>query len=94
MHKNLSREMIYTGMTRAKEELVVFYSSCTGNHTNTVARAVARQEIKGATWREKAASYAVKQELEDTMHLMQFPSQASTDAQAQSVDDYSNEYGE
>lgn len=63
-HKNLSRELLYTGMTRAREELVVFYSKgmSTGSNldNSSLARAINRQEIVGKTWKEKAAVYKLK----------------------------------
>lgn len=51
----LSRELLYTGMTRAREELVVFYdgSTAVGKKDNTIARAIKKQDIPGKTWRDK-----------------------------------------
>lgn len=63
-HRNLSREMLYTGMTRAREELVVLYSKglSSGNSlsASSLARAIGRQEIPGKTWKEKALVYKAK----------------------------------
>lgn len=63
-HRNLSREMLYTGMTRAREELVVLYSKgmSSGNSlaASSLARAIERQEIPGKTWKEKAQAYKMK----------------------------------
>lgn len=51
----LSRELLYTGMTRAREELVVFYdgATATGKKDSSIARAIKKQDIPGKTWREK-----------------------------------------
>lgn len=63
-HKNVTRELLYTGMTRAREELVVFYSKGHSVGTNldnsSLAKAINRQEIAGKTWQEKAAVYRAK----------------------------------
>ncbi len=60
-HKNVTREMLYTGMTRAREELVVFYSKGyslgTDISNSSLAKAIDRQEIAGLTWQEKALVY-------------------------------------
>jgi hypothetical protein len=60
-HKNVTREMLYTGMTRAREELVVFYSKGysvgTDISMSSLAKAIDRQEIVGKTWQEKALVY-------------------------------------
>ena len=60
----LSRELLYTGMTRAAEELVVCWSM--GRSTlmseSSLGKAILRQDIKGKTWREKASAYAMKGE--------------------------------
>ena len=60
----LSRELLYTGMTRAAEELVVCWS--TGKATlmseSSIGKAILRQDIKGKTWREKAAAFGIKGE--------------------------------
>lgn len=60
-HKNVTREMMYTGMTRAREELVVFYSKGhsvgTDLGNSSIARGIERQEIVGKTWQEKALVY-------------------------------------
>lgn len=60
-HKNVTREMLYTGMTRAREELVVFYSKgyAVGADlsNSSLAKAIERQEIVGKTWQEKALVY-------------------------------------
>jgi AAA domain/UvrD-like helicase C-terminal domain len=60
----LSRELLYTGMTRAAEELVVCwgadYRGVMGN--SALGKAILRQDIKGATWKEKAAAFGIKGE--------------------------------
>ena len=63
-HKNVSRELLYTGMTRAREECVVLYSK---GHSvgmdlsnSSICKAIHRQEITGKTWQEKAAVYRMK----------------------------------
>lgn len=60
----LSRELLYTGMTRAAVELVVCwgadYRGVMGN--SAIGKAILRQDIKGATWKEKAAAFGVKGE--------------------------------
>lgn len=66
MHKvhatMLSRELLYTGMTRARERLCVIYSKQTaiGRKDSSIAKAIKKQSIPGATWREKARYFADK----------------------------------
>lgn len=63
-HRNmLSREMLYTGMTRAREELTVLYSPQTsiGRKDNSIARCVKKSGIPGLTWKEKAKFFEVKE---------------------------------
>jgi hypothetical protein len=59
-----SRELLYTGMTRAREELIVFYSpnKIIGKKQSSIARCIERQSIPGKTWREKTAYFAGKWE--------------------------------
>jgi superfamily I DNA/RNA helicase len=63
-HKNVTRELLYTGMTRAREELVLLYSKGQGIGSDlsrsSIAKAINRQEIVGRTWQEKAQVYKMK----------------------------------
>lgn len=63
-HKNVTRELLYTGMTRAREELVLLYSKGAGLGSDlsrsSIAKAINRQEIVGRTWQEKAQVYKMK----------------------------------
>jgi ATP-dependent exoDNAse (exonuclease V) alpha subunit len=58
----LSREILYTGMTRAREHLTVIYSGQTaiGRRDNSIARCVKNQTIPGQNWREKAEFFKGK----------------------------------
>lgn len=58
----LSRELLYTGMTRAKKELKVFYSQCSllGKKDSSICKAIKRQTIPGKTWEEKAKYFFMK----------------------------------
>lgn len=60
----LSRELLYTGMTRAKKHLHVLYSPATGagRKNSSIARAIKRQRITGNTWQEKARQFFDKQD--------------------------------
>ena len=60
----LTRELLYVGMTRAREELYIYYSpdSSIGASNNSVAKCIRSQEIKGNTWREKLQSFSVRRE--------------------------------
>lgn len=51
----LSRELLYTGMTRAKENLMVIYSPSTGTgkKDSSLSKAIMRQVVPGRTWRDK-----------------------------------------
>lgn len=51
----LSRELLYTGMTRAKEKLTVLYSPNTKQFANdhTIAKCIQKARIPGKTWQEK-----------------------------------------
>ena len=55
----LSRELLYVGMTRAREELYIYYSpdSKAGAADNSIARCIRNQEIKGRTWKEKVVAF-------------------------------------
>ena len=58
----LSRELLYTGMTRAKRRLTVFYSEATGpgRKNSSICKAIKAQRIRGNTWREKAKHFFAK----------------------------------
>lgn len=58
----LSRELLYTGMTRAREELYVFYdgATATGKKDSSVAKAIKKQDIPGKTWRDKIVYFQGK----------------------------------
>ena len=66
LHKSarnmLTREILYVGMTRAREELYVYYSPDTsvGAGNNTITKCIRNQEIKGNTWRDKLQSFDLK----------------------------------
>lgn len=59
-----NRELLYTGMTRAKDECHVFYSPDTalGKLDNTIALAIKHQKIPGNTWQEKAKYFKQSQD--------------------------------
>lgn len=56
----LNRELLYTAMTRAREELYVYYSpqSDVGCKDSTIAKAILRPSISGNNWREKCKHFA------------------------------------
>lgn len=58
----LSRELLYTGMTRAKEKLTVIYSKQTnlGSKDSSIAKAVAKAVIPGKTWQQKTQYFKSK----------------------------------
>lgn len=58
----LSREILYTGMTRAREHLTMIYTAQTtpGKRNNSIARAIANPRFPGTTWQEKAKRFQVK----------------------------------
>lgn len=60
----LNREIIYTGMTRAKDKLTVIYSkqSTLGKKDSSVAKAIKRASIPGKTWQQKAQYFLAKKE--------------------------------
>lgn len=55
----LSREILYTGMTRAKEFLEVIYTPQTqiGRRDNSIARAISNPRFPGTTWQQKAQRF-------------------------------------
>lgn len=58
----LCRELLYTGMTRAREYLDVLYvkNSAPGRHDGSLDACIARQSLPGKTWQEKAKHFEVK----------------------------------
>lgn len=58
----LSRELLYTGMTRAKKELHVIYSpqSAPGRKDSSIAKSVLRQVIPGNSWQQKVEHFKGK----------------------------------
>lgn len=58
----LSRELIYTGMTRARNRLEVIYTPATGvgAGNSSVAKCIKNQQVPGRTWREKAKWFFAK----------------------------------
>lgn len=56
----LNRELVYTAMTRAREELHVYYSPSTtaSGVSNTIAKAILNPSIAGKNWREKCRHFA------------------------------------
>lgn len=71
----LNRELVYTAMTRAREELHVWYSpSPAGNVvSSTIARAIERPSIAGKNWREKCRHFADR--VEEYQAFMSEPTQ-------------------
>jgi hypothetical protein len=61
----LSRELLYTGMTRTREDLTVIYSPQTlpGKKNNSIAKAIKQQRIPGETWQAKAKFLSDKHQL-------------------------------
>lgn len=66
MHKlhatMLSRELIYTGMTRAKKKLTMLYTpqTATGRKDSSVAKAIKKARIPGKTWKAKVEYFKGK----------------------------------
>lgn len=52
----MNRELLYTGVTRAREELVILCDA------DSIEKSIARQKIKGSTLREKAEFFKGKQD--------------------------------
>lgn len=71
----LTRELLYVGMTRAREELFIYYSpdSTAGKGDNTIARCIRNQEIKGRTWREKVQNFTAR--IDEYKRFMATPTQ-------------------
>jgi len=71
----LTRELLYVGMTRAREELFIYYSpdSTAGKGDNTIARCIRNQEIKGRTWREKVQNFTAR--IDEYRRFMATPTQ-------------------
>lgn len=66
--KMLSREILYTGMTRAREKLTVLYSKPTaiGRPDSSVNRCLQRARLGGVGWREKVVAFKGKLQTGDT----------------------------
>lgn len=58
----LSRELLYTGMTRAKDKLSVLYTpqSGIGRKDSSIAKAIKRAVIPGKSWKEKVEYFKGK----------------------------------
>jgi ATP-dependent exoDNAse (exonuclease V) alpha subunit len=56
----LSRELLYTAVTRAKQELYIICEGDIGTHANSLSRGAARPVIPGTTLSEKIAFFAHK----------------------------------
>lgn len=58
----LTRELLYTAMTRARTSLYVYYSpdAYPGAGDNTIGRCIRNQAIPGRTWKEKLKSFDLK----------------------------------
>lgn len=54
----LSRELLYTGITRAKEELYIICEGDTKDRTNSITAAAQRPDIPGTTMAEKIAYFS------------------------------------
>lgn len=69
----LTRELLYVAMTRAREELFIYYSpdSAVGRGDNTIARCIRNQEIKGRTWQEKVVNFT--QRIDEYRNFMATP---------------------
>ena len=59
-----SRELLYTGMTRARERLVLWYSPDSGHlsQDNSLAKAIGRCSFPGKSWKEKLPYFNQKRE--------------------------------
>lgn len=60
----LSRELIYTGMTRARELLTVFYTgpTATGRTDSTISKCMKKAVIPGTGWKSKVEYFKGKKE--------------------------------
>lgn len=76
-----SRELLYTGMTRAREELVVMYSAQTapGKKDSTISKAITNPRISGRNWMEKRKYFAEK--------VQEYLKHMATDASGLSAED-------
>ncbi len=74
----LNRELVYTAMTRAREELHVYYSpsDTASGVSNTIAKAIMRPSIAGKNWREKCRHFADR--VEEYQAFMSEPTQYGT----------------
>lgn len=68
----LTRECLYTGMTRAREKLTVFYSKQTavGRRNNSIAKAIRRAEIPGVGWKDKVKHFYDKRKADGKLDEM------------------------
>lgn len=66
--KMLSREILYTGMTRAREKLTVLYSKPTavGRPDSSVNKCLQKAKLGGVGWREKTVAFKGKLQTGDT----------------------------
>lgn len=73
--KNMrTRELLYTGMTRAAKQLVVVYStSKNGPFSNSVSRAIECQAMPGIGWKQKVKYFAERRSEYEA--FMQVPTQ-------------------
>lgn len=62
--KNMrTRELLYTGMTRAAKQLVVVYSTAkNGPFSNSIARAIETQAMPGIGWKQKVKYFNEKRD--------------------------------
>ncbi len=66
LHKSmLSRELIYTGMTRAKDKLSVLYTGPTavGRADSTISRSIKRAVLPGTHWKDKVEAFRGKKQI-------------------------------
>ena len=66
MHKTmLSRELLYTGMTRAKDKITVLYSgpTATGRMDSSISKCIKRAVLPGTTWRDKVEVFKGKKDV-------------------------------
>lgn len=57
-----SREQLYTAMTRAREQITLFYTpqSMAGKKDSSIAKAILSPEVAGTGWRDKKAHFMAK----------------------------------
>ena len=64
----LSREWLYTAVTRARENLLLIYNEYQGRGLSTALR---RQVVKGATIEEKAKNFSLAESTKESSKLNQ-----------------------